>query len=336
MKFNTGIFDAMFGEKMTIQIKQKNGIMKDVVVTKAWWEKMQKGEEGVFKVVKLGSPSVTAHILDLNNCVTQETWIAGTHIKLEDMEKCSENGSVFVLDYYDKGIPQRKVVSRSDWNKAKAHYDQVDAAVQESARQRDDELIKRGFEPFRHAGSEPNAEAQNELGSLYEEGKDDPEDFAKARQWFEKAAAQGNAQAQCALGMLYFKGQGVPQDYATARLWFEKAAAQGNAEAQNWLGSLYAKGWGVPQDYAMAQQWWEKSAAQGDAWAQCALGAMYEEGEGVPQDYVRAYMWYNLAAAQMTGDEQKLAADNRDKTARRMTPAQIAEAQRLSQQFKGC
>ena len=52
-------------------------------------------------------------------------------------------------------------------------------------------------------------------------------------------------------------------------------------------------------------------------------------------------MWLNLAAAHSTGDEQKLAADNRDKVAQRMTPAQVAEAQRLSQQcqaqqFKGC
>ena len=64
-------------------------------------------------------------------------------------------------------------------------------------------------------------------------------------------------------------------------------------------------------------------------------------GQGVPQDYVRAYMWNNLAAAHLTGDEQKPAAENRDKVASRMTPAQIAEAQRLSQQcqarqFKGC
>src|SRR5437867_43725 len=110
MKFNTGIFDAMFGEKMTIQIQQDNGTMKDVVVTKAWWEKMQK--EGIFKVVKLGSQSVTAHILDPQTGYTQETWIAGTHIKLEDMEKWSENGNVFVLGYYDKGIPKSMICSR--------------------------------------------------------------------------------------------------------------------------------------------------------------------------------------------------------------------------------
>ena len=68
---------------------------------------------------------------------------------------------------------------------------------------------------------------------------------------------------------------------------------------------------------------------------------MYDVGLGVPQDYVRAYMWVTLAAAHMKGDEQKQAAENREDVARRMTPAQVAEAKRLSQQcaskkFKGC
>ena len=65
---------------------------------------------------------------------------------------------------------------------------------------------------------------------------------------------------------------------------------------------------------------------------QLKLGVMHVRGEGVPQDYVRAYMWDSLAAAHSTGDAQKSRAENRDEIAGRMTPAQLAEAQRLSQQ----
>ena len=59
---------------------------------------------------------------------------------------------------------------------------------------------------------------------------------------------------------------------------------------------------------------------------------MYEDGKGVPQDYVQAHMWYNLAAAQggMAGDTT---VKNRDRVAKRMTPAQIAEAQRLAREW---
>jgi TPR repeat protein len=133
-----------------------------------------------------------------------------------------------------------------------------------------------------------------------------------------------------------------PSDSSTADLQTKQTqAAQGNAEAQRNLGVMYRDGQGVPQDYAIARQWFEKAAAQGDAKAQYNLAGLYYNGNGGSQDYVRAHMWWSLAAARSTGDVQKFAAVNRDEVAPRMTPEQIAEAQRLAQQcqaqqFKGC
>ena len=49
-----------------------------------------------------------------------------------------------------------------------------------------------------------------------------------------------------------------------------------------------------------------------------------------PQDYIKAHMWFNLSAAQ---GEQK-AVEDRDKVAQRMTPAQIAEAQKLAREWR--
>ena len=63
--------------------------------------------------------------------------------------------------------------------------------------------------------------------------------------------------------------------------------------------------------------------------AQCNLGVMYYNGEGVPQDYVQAHMWFNLAASK--GDEN--GRKNRDIVAKKMTPTQIAEAQRLAREW---
>jgi TPR repeat protein len=89
---------------------------------------------------------------------------------------------------------------------------------------------------------------------------------------------------------------------------------------------MYREGKGVQQSYAEALKWYRKAAEQGDVGAQNDLGLMYDEGQGVPQDYVIAHMWYTLAAAQGTLKE---AVTNRDGVAARMTPAQIAEAQKL-------
>jgi TPR repeat protein len=61
-----------------------------------------------------------------------------------------------------------------------------------------------------------------------------------------------------------------------------------------------------------------------------SLGILYNNGEGVPQDYVLAHMWLNLSAARgVVG-----AAANRDRVARGMLPAQIAEAQKLAREWK--
>ena len=71
-------------------------------------------------------------------------------------------------------------------------------------------------------------------------------------------------------------------------------------------------------------------AEQGDANAQYKLSVFYDNGLGVPQDKVSAYMCLNLSASQ--GREG--AAAFRDLIARRMTPAQIEEAQKLTREWK--
>src|SRR5665647_1597615 len=52
--------------------------------------------------------------------------------------------------------------------------------------------------------------------------------------------------------------------------------------------------------------------------------------EAWPKDYVVAYMWFSLSAAQ--GDHDS--AIQRDLVAKLMTPAQIAEAQKLAREWK--
>ena len=118
-------------------------------------------------------------------------------------------------------------------------------------------------------------------------------------------------------------------------------AQQGDTEAQVRLGDLYAKGRGVPKDHTQARAWYEKAAAQGHPIGQNNLAELYFAGLGGPPDYVRAYMWVSLAATHMQGEEKKQAEENRDDVAKRMTPAQIAEAKQLTQRcqankFKGC
>ncbi|MBU6482236.1 MAG: sel1 repeat family protein [Nitrospirae bacterium] len=161
--------------------------------------------------------------------------------------------------------------------------------------------------------------------AAYERG-----DYATTLKEWRPLAEQGDPTAQHHLGWLYAIGHGVPQDYQEAVRWFRKAAEQGDSDAQTNLGSLYLLGDRLPQDYTEAQKWLRAAADQGHPLAQTKLGIMYEDGEGVHQDRVRAHMWFSLAAAQ--GSE--LAGAFVTELTKEMTPAQIAEAQRLAQEWK--
>ncbi len=45
---------------------------------------------------------------------------------------------------------------------------------------------------------------------------------AEAVKWFRLAAEQGNANAQQNFGFMYLEGRGVPQDFVEAMKWFAK------------------------------------------------------------------------------------------------------------------
>jgi hypothetical protein len=117
------------------------------------------------------------------------------------------------------------------------------------------------------------------------------------------------------------------QDNATAIRLLLPLAQQGNAEAQFYV----AIGYNTVKDYVRGAMWYRKSADQGDVGAQYDLGGMYERGQGVPQDYVLAYLWLNLAVSNLPDD---FMVKKRDEVATKMTPDQLAEAQKMAREWK--
>ena len=169
-------------------------------------------------------------------------------------------------------------------------------------------------------------------------------DYATALREWRPLAEQGHADAQFNLGLMYSKGKGVPQDDTLAAKWYRKAAEQGQVQAQlalaGWharcggnIGPLCRLRMGSPNlDYTEAAKWYRLAAEQGNAEAQRNIGVMYAEGQGVPQDYVMAHKWLNLAAAQ-GGTTRDTVVKSRDAVAAKMSPEQIAEAQRVAREW---
>ena len=92
-----------------------------------------------------------------------------------------------------------------------------------------------------------DAEAQNNVGEIYERGLGGEPNYEAAIIWYQKAADQNYARAQFNLGTLYEQGLGVEKDRLKAL-------------------NLYRRAWGVPEDNVMfssaAQQQQDELRAQ--------------------------------------------------------------------------
>ncbi|MDD9810157.1 MAG: tetratricopeptide repeat protein [Gammaproteobacteria bacterium] len=95
-----------------------------------------------------------------------------------------------------------------------------------------------GYQECLQLAKQGDADAQFDLGVMYNEGSKVPRNHAQAARWFRKAAEQGHADAQAGLGWLYGMGRGVPQDYVEAYKWFSLGAAQGNESARSGIALM--------------------------------------------------------------------------------------------------
>ncbi len=139
------------------------------------------------------------------------------------------------------------------------------------------------------------AEAQNNVGHMYEEGYGVSQSYAQAMTWYKQAAEQGLPEAQHNVGMLYYHGYGTAQNYPVAIQWFKRAAQQELADSQYMLGLAYHQGKGVGLDYEFAKYWFLKSAKQSYANAQFMLALMLQAGDGGEPEPFKALVWSELA-----------------------------------------
>jgi hypothetical protein len=153
------------------------------------------------------------------------------------------------------------------------------------------------------------------------------------------------------LGLKHFHGDGMPQDYKKAEEFFFKSGYRGernpsdktsevwgNMNSQYALGYMILKGLKPTKNtYGDAAHWFRLAAEKGHPIAQASIGELHHIGMGAAQDFVLAHLWLNLAAAttlNYADTFRKSASKARDAVARKMTPAQIAEAQRLAREWK--
>ena len=209
-----------------------------------------------------------------------------------------------------------------------------------------------------------DADAQETLGLMYDDGEGVPEDDAEAVRWYRMAARQGHtsaqsrlanivqiwhrraeqgdADAQYSLGYMYVtgysSGRAVPFERAESRRWYRMAAEQGDTFAQHSLGNMLRENdggsgesdWPRPaRSDAEAARWYRMAAEAGDRRSQYSLGFMYANGEGVVQNDARAYFCFTLADF---ADSPTLDNAIPLRVAARLSHADLAAVQRLATQ----
>lgn len=208
---------------------------------------------------------------------------------------------------------------------------------------------------LRLAADKGLADAQNEVGVLYQQGRGVERNEAEAVKWFRVAADRGGfVVAQNNLADSYVLGIGVAQDFGEAFKWYRIAADQSSSYAENVLGVAYEHGFNVAQDDAEAFRWYRRAANRiydrpGNTWIhspQYNIAAMYASGRGTAQDYIRALMWFKLAIAfgdikppaplgiKLVDTSKYTALEQRDRLVALMTSAQIAEAEKLANEWR--
>lgn len=154
-------------------------------------------------------------------------------------------------------------------------------------------------------------------------------DYGIALDKFRQLADKDNAEAQYNLGVMYQEGRGVSQDNQKAVELWTHAADQGITRAMFRLGVMYMKGAGVPADAKKAFENWEQAAEQGHNLSQMYLGILYAQGSGIQQDPVQAYKWFSIAAA----GNNKAAAQNLGTVSKTMNEQQIEQGKQLADEW---
>ena len=134
----------------------------------------------------------------------------------------------------------------------------------------------------------------------------DRADYKTALRVWMPAAEGGDADAQNSVGEIFEQGLGTEPNYEVAALWYKRAAEQGHKGAQFNLGTLYEMGKGVPQDKVAALNWYRKAWGVSD---DELVTRSDSEKALVAQAQIAADARAQAAAAQAEAEAAKTATD---------------------------
>ena len=119
--------------------------------------------------------------------------------------------------------------------------------------------------------------------------------------------------------------QDTPKPWVVAQ-----SGGQGDAYAQ--LTSACVRQGRVASGSPRAVQGGTRSGS-GNASAQFNLGLSYRDGRGLPQNDSEALRWLTVALRRLSGVDRKKCVEVRDALAKKLSPSQVAEANKLAREW---
>jgi TPR repeat protein len=154
------------------------------------------------------------------------------------------------------------------------------------------------------AGAAKLGHAAADLGLLYLQGQQFPQDFKRAADLFRAAAIAGNPEAQYALATMLKEGRGVGKDVRGAMRMMQFASVAGNLDAMVEYAIAQFNGDGADKDEAAAAELFLKAARRGSPIAQDRLARILMAGRGMPADATEAVKWHIIAKAAGASDPE--------------------------------
>lgn len=149
-----------------------------------------------------------------------------------------------------------------------------------------------------------NAEAQYQLGRMYDTGDKLERDRQKAVTWFTSAANQGHAESQYRLAIAYLYGIAVSKNVSLGESWLTKAANQNHSVAKEML-PIYMANRSANSSTSIALSWYLEKVANGDPDGQYGIGNMYENGWGIHPNSAEARKWFAAARTAGSGEAER-------------------------------
>lgn len=122
---------------------------------------------------------------------------------------------------------------------------------------------------------------------------------------YKSAIGEGDAEAMNDLGALYYEGRGRAPDYKKAVCLYEMAALNGSRTAQENLGYCFYYGRNVAVDYEKAFHFFLMGALDGHLISLYKIGDMYQNGYYVQKNEIEAFRIYERCMQTMTEEAER-------------------------------